>query len=137
MKTKHFSRLTSALILCFIFFNFTLIAEEFPQFNGWKQAHTNHFRFIFEEASRLHTIELSEKADSIWNRVAEVYSPPPEKTDVIMTARTDITNAFAEGLNFFMGFYTNAPITPEFGFRSDWATMVFTHELVHIANFEI
>lgn len=136
MKTTYFSKINIILSWCFILFTLSLGAEEHPQFNGWKQAHTNHFRFIFEEASRPHTIELAEKADEIWNRVAEIYSPPPKKTDVIMTARTDITNAFAEGLNFFMGFYTNSPVTPEFGFRSDWATMVFTHELVHIANFK-
>ncbi|HKL87147.1 MAG TPA: hypothetical protein VJ861_12520 [Treponemataceae bacterium] len=135
MKTKT-NALNTLFIWCFLFFGLTIGAEEHPAFTGWKQAETNHFRFIFEEASRQQTIELAGKADNIWNQVAEIYSPPPVKTDVIMTARTDITNAFAEGLNFFMGFYTNAPITPEFGFRSDWSTMVFTHELVHIANFK-
>ncbi len=107
-----------------------------PRFDGWKQASTDHFRFIYEEESLSQLRDLAAAADGIWEKTARAYSPPPEKTDVLITARTDTVNAFAEGTRHFMGVYANSPLSPEFGFRADWAELVFTHELVHIANFK-
>lgn len=112
-----------------------LQAEDHPPFTGWKTASTAHFRFIFEDASRAQTEAFARVADTAWNDISSVYAPPPEKTDVIVTGRTDTVNAFAQGLSFYMGLYTNPPITPEFGYREDWPKLFFTHELVHIANF--
>ena len=128
------STLAFALVITTVF-PANLHAETKSPFTGWKTASTNHFRFIYEDASRKRTEAFALIADTAWNDISTVYASPPEKTDVIVTGRTDTVNAFAQGLSFYMGLYTNPPMTPEFGYREDWSKLFFTHELVHIANF--
>jgi len=116
-------------------FSPSLHAEAYPPFTGWKTASTNHFRFIFEDASSAQTEAFSRVADNAWNRISQIYATPPEITDVIVTGRTDTVNAYAQGLSFYISFFTNPPMSPDFGYREDWSALFFTHELVHIANF--
>lgn len=110
-------------------------AEGTEAFTGWKSASTAHFRFIFEDASRDAANAYALVADEAWNAVSRAYGTPPELTDVVITARTDTVNAFAEGISRYMGFFTTPPVSPEFGYRDEWHRVFFTHELVHIANF--
>ncbi len=105
-------------------------------YSGWKQATTRHFRFIYEEAFRAEAESYAAVADGIWNAVSAAYDSPQELTDVIITGRTDTIGAFAQPLTRSMWFFTNSPPTPDFGYREDWPKLVFTHELVHIANFD-
>ncbi len=112
-----------------------LQAEETTPFRGWKQASTNHFRFIYEDASKAQAAAFAAAADPAWNKLSEIYSTPPEMTDVLVTGRTDMVNAYAEGLSMYMGFFTTPPLSPDIGYREDWSTLFFTHELTHIANF--
>lgn len=112
-----------------------LAAEEAASFTGWKSAETKHFKFIYEDATKSQASAFAKIADSAWNDVSGIYGTPPEKTDVLVTGRTDAVNAFADGIRYYMGFYTNPPLSPEFGYREEWHKLFFTHELVHIANF--
>lgn len=110
-------------------------AEDAPAFTGWKSASTAHFRFIFEDATRETADAFALVADESWNAVSRAYATPPDMTDVVLTARTDTVNAFAEGISHYMGFFTTPPASPDFGFRDDWHRVFFTHELIHIANY--
>ena len=112
-----------------------LVADESDSFAGWKSAETRHFRFIYEDASKAQAAAFAKIADAAWNNVSEIYGTPPDKSDVIVTGRTDTINAFADSIRYEMGFYTNPPLSPEFGYREEWYKLFFTHELVHIANF--
>jgi hypothetical protein len=104
-------------------------------FAGWKQSSTAHFRFIYEDASRERAEGFARIADSVWNKIAGEYSVPPKMTDVLVTGRTDTVNAYAKLMSGCIGLYVNPPLSPEFGYRENWQTLFFTHELVHIANF--
>jgi hypothetical protein len=110
-------------------------AEGAPAFAGWKSATTAHFRFIFEEASRGEANAFARVADEAWNAVSRAYGTPPEQTDVVITARTDEVNAFAEGISRYIGLFATPPAIPELGYRDDWHRVFFTHELIHVANF--
>lgn len=137
MKKHHHPRtlaIHAAIALCLAFMS-AAPADESSRFTGWKSASTNHFRFIFEEASRSQAEAFAAVADGAWNGISGIYGTPPDMTDVLVTARTDTVNAFAEGLSYYMGFYTNPPLSPDFGYREEWHKVFFTHELVHIANF--
>lgn len=109
-------------------------AQDAP-YTGWEQATTRHFRFIYEEAFRAEAAEYASVADEIWNRIAEAYDEPPHMTDIIVTGRTDRMGAWVEGITPSMWLYTDAPVTPDFGYRESWQTLVFTHELAHVADF--
>lgn len=112
-----------------------LAADEARSFSGWKSAETRHFRFIYEDATKAQASAFAKVADASWNDVSRIYGTPPDKNDVIVTGRTDTINAFADGVRFEMGFYTNPPLSSEFGYREEWHKLFFTHELVHVANF--
>lgn len=137
---KHFASrfslcLSLSVALIGAFGSAPLPAEEPPAFAGWKQATTNHFRFIYADASRPQAEAFARVADAAWNAVSSAYSTPPPMTDVLITGQTDTVNAYAEATSFYMGLFTNPPLSPEFGYRADWHALFFTHELTHIANF--
>jgi len=133
------SRFTLCLFLSVAFLaasgNAPLPAGEPTAFTGWKQATTAHFRFIYADASRPQAEAFARVADAAWNAVSSAYSTPPPMTDVLITGQTDTVNAYAEATSFYMGLFTNPPLSPEFGYRADWHALFFTHELTHIANF--
>jgi hypothetical protein len=131
---KNFVRIGALLAIVSLACPAVLQAEEAAPFTGWRTASTAHFRFVFEDATRRETEGFAKIADNAWNRLSEIYGTPPEKTDVIVTGRTDIVNAYAEGVSHSMTFFTTPPATPVFGFREDWQTLFFTHELTHVAN---
>lgn len=114
----------------------TASADEEVKFRGWRQAETEHFRFIFEDASRMATEVYAQYADEAWNKIAKLYAIPQNKTDVYVTARTNTVNAFTFFVPPEIMMFTSPLITPEFGFRDNWQKLFFTHELVHIANIQ-
>ena len=106
-------------------------------FKGWHQAETEHFRFIFEDASRQATEVYAQYADDAWNKISKAYAIPQNKTDVYVTARTNTVNAFTFYAPTEIMMFTSPLITPEFGFRDNWQKLFFTHELVHVANLHL
>lgn len=136
-RTARFTHRAQLVALAFLMSLAAIptLAEGLPPFTGWKSAETAHFRFIFEDASRDAANAYALVADEAWNAVSRAYGTPPELTDVVITARTDTVNAFAEGISRYMGFFTTPPVSPEFGYRDEWHRVFFTHELIHIANF--
>ncbi len=111
--------------------------EETPAFTGWKQFSTGHFRFIFEDSARERAKSFAAIADDAWNAVSAAYDAPPDMTDVLITDRTGVVNAYAQSLSHYIGFFTTPPASPVFGFREDWHRLFFTHELVHVAHFTL
>src|SRR5574344_1168180 len=55
-------------------------------FRGWRQADTEHFHFVFEEASRQATEVYAQYADEAWNKIAKIYALPQDKTNIYVTA---------------------------------------------------
>lgn len=114
----------------------SLFGEENIKFKGWKQAETEHFRFIYEDASKESAVEFAKIADDAWNKVAKIYGCPPDKLDVTVTARTNTVNAYTMFAPVSMGMF-NTPLTnPTFTYRDDWKKTLFTHELIHAANIQ-
>lgn len=112
-----------------------LFGEENVKFKGWKQAKTEHFNFIYEAGSKEAAVEFAKIADDAWNKVAKIYGCPPDMIDVSVTARTNTINAFTMDSPVSMGMY-NTPLNDSlFTFREDWKKTLFTHELIHAANF--
>ena len=101
-----------ALVFILSLASIPAFADSKSSFTGWKSAETAHFRFIFEDASRDEANAYALVADDAWNAVSRAYGTPPEKTDVVITARTDTVNAFAEGISWYMGFFTTPPVSP-------------------------
>ena len=121
------------------FFTAILFAEtdvDDMTFHGWRQAETEHFRFIFEDASRAQTEIYAQYADDAWNKIAKIYAIPQDKTDVYVTARTNTVNAFTFFVPPEIMMFTTPLSIPDFGFRDNWQKLFLTHELVHIANVE-
>lgn len=110
-----------------------VVENEVP-FGGWRQAETEHFNFIFEDASRDITNQYALYADDAWNKVAKIYSIPQDKTTIYVTARTNTVNAFTFTLPLEIMMFTTPYIGADFGFRDNWQKLFFTHELVHSAN---
>jgi len=108
---------------------------QIQKFSGWKQAETEHFKFIFEEASRETVDQYALIADDAWNKVSKIYSFPPEKTEIYVTDRTNTVNAFTYSTYPHIGMFTSPVLYPTFTFRDDWKKLFFTHELIHHANF--
>lgn len=104
------------------------------KFKGWKQAETEHFRFIYEDSSKQTAEQYALIADDAWNKIAKIYSFPQEKTDIFITDRTNTVNAYTFFCPPRIGMFTTPVIYPTFGFRDDWKKLFFTHELIHIAN---
>lgn len=105
------------------------------KFSGWKQAETEHFVFVYEEASREATEEFVKIADDAWNKVAKIYSIPQDKIRVYVTGRTNIVNALTYSLPLEIMMFTNPCNLSDFPYRTNWAQLFFTHELIHAANF--
>jgi len=127
------TRILSAVALCGAL-TASLAAESPAAFSGWKTANTNHFRFIYEDATREQAIGFAKIADDAWNRIARIYGAPPERTDAILVGRTDLSNAAANAITRDMTLFVNPPLTQEFGWRADWQDLYLTHELIHLAN---
>ncbi|ULQ60580.1 hypothetical protein K7I13_04670 [Brucepastera parasyntrophica] len=142
MKTKQVTQACRFLIFtlfCILLFVPGAVAEETGgeelPYKGWKQASTNHFRFIYEDAFRPQAEAFAEIADSTWNSLSKIYGSPPQKTDIILSGRQDIVNGYAHTYRYNIGLYVNPPLSPVFGYRDEWTKIFFTHELTHIANF--
>lgn len=123
-----------AILSVLILITANLFCNEYQQFKGWKQAETTHFRFIYENDSKLATEHYAQIADDAWNKIAKIYSMPQDKTDVYVFGRTNIVNAYTYFSPTEIVMFNSAPLTPYFGFRDDWMKTFFTHELIHVAN---
>ncbi|MBQ0167029.1 MAG: hypothetical protein KBT02_07985 [Treponema sp.] len=126
-------------IVCVLMFGVLIIsglwADIDPKFTGWKQAETDHFTFVYEDASKEAAEAYAKIADEAWNKIAEVYSLPQEKITVFVTGRTNTVNAFTYwGPVINIGMFTTPFLMNDFLFRDDWVKYVFTHELIHAAN---
>ena len=120
--------------LAFLFVTSSAFANDYVKFKGWKQAETQHFRFIYEEASEEAAKKYAEFADEAWEKIAAIYSMPQEKTDVYVFSRLNIVNAYTFFTPPEIVMYDSPLMESTFGFRDDWMKLFFTHELIHIAN---
>ena len=109
-------------------------ANDYIKFKGWKQAETTHFRFIYEAASEEAAKKYAEFADEAWEKIAEIYSMPQEKTDVYVFSRLNVVNAYTYFSPPEIVMFDSPVIDSYFGLRDDWMKLFFTHELIHIAN---
>lgn len=110
------------------------LSENEIKFTGWKTAQTEHFDFIFEEASRKDAEVYAQYADDAWNKIAKIYAAPQDKTKIYITGRTNTVNAYTYFSPTEIMMFTTPIMVPDFTFRDDWHKLFFTHELVHIAN---
>ncbi|MCF0126724.1 MAG: hypothetical protein HUJ68_13415 [Clostridia bacterium] len=116
-----------------------LISNVFAQnhekkFSGWKIAETEHFDFIFEESARETTEAYAKIADEAWNKIGKIYGFPKDKIKVYVTDRTNTVNAFTYFSPLEIGMFTTPLNLIDFGFRTEWKNLFFTHELIHAAN---
>ncbi len=128
-----FKKWVCVLVLCALVFS-AAFADTAPKFKGWRQAETEHFRFVFEEAGREAAEAYAEIADEAWNKVAEAYALPKDKITVYVTGRTNTINAYTYFAPVELVMFTTPFIIPDFTYRDDWVKYVFTHELIHAAN---
>ncbi|MBR5646250.1 MAG: hypothetical protein IKX23_06385 [Treponema sp.] len=105
------------------------------KFTGWKKAETTHFTFVYEAAMRYMAEKYASFADEAWDKIAEIYSRPQNKTTVYITGRTNTVNAYTYSAPPEIMMFETPVCKPDFGFREDWSKLFFTHELIHIANF--
>ena len=105
------------------------------KYEGYKQAETEHFRFIYEPAAKEHVEAFAKNADESWNKIAAAYGFPPEKVDVVFNYNTNVCNAFATSFGMTISLFDTPPRDPDFGFRDEWRKLFLMHELVHISNF--
>ncbi len=117
-----------------------LAANSFSQnnemkFKGWKTAKTEHFKFIYEDAQKEATQGFVNIADDAWNKIAKIYSFPPEMMNIYITGRTNIVNALTYSSPTEIVMFTNPCTLIDFTFRDNWQKLFFTHELIHAANF--
>lgn len=123
------------IYICMIFAVFTLSAQSKEKFRGWKKAETEHFRFYFEDSARQTAEAYGKIADNAWNKIAKIYSIPKDKLDIYITDRTNTVNAFTYSAPTEIVMFTTPPVINDFGFRTEWKELFFTHELIHAANF--
>ncbi|MCQ2612619.1 MAG: hypothetical protein MJ183_03355 [Treponemataceae bacterium] len=119
-------------IIAAVFLATSLFGAE--KFNGYWQAETEHFVFVYDDSGRETAEAFAAVAEKAWANVAKVYAFPQEKTTVTITTGADIINAFTMFNSYYMAFFDTPMASPEFGFRTDWHELFFTHELIHIAN---
>ncbi len=105
------------------------------KFSGWKKTETEHFTFIYEEAQKETTAGYIKYADDAWNKISKIYALPQKKTNVYVTGRTNTVNAFTFSAPAEIEIFTNPCTLTDFTFRDNWQKLFFTHELIHIANF--
>lgn len=122
--------ITSLLLFCAAAF----AQDNNAKFKGWKQTKTEHFTFVYEDASREATEGFVKIADDAWNQVAKIYSIPKENIRVYVTGRTNTVNAYTYFSPLEIGMFTNPCTLTDFGFRANWQKLFFTHELIHAAN---
>ena len=114
----------------------SLFAQNNEQkFKGWKKAETEHFTFIYEDAQKEATEGFIKIADDAWNKIGKIYAFPQEKTNVFITGRTNTVNALTYSAPAEIVMFTNPCTLIEFPFRDNWQKLFFTHELIHVANF--
>ena len=131
MKRNFHALLCTALMTLFAANAF---ANDYGKFNGWKQAETTHFRFIYEDASEQASQAYAKIADEAWEKIARIYSMPQEKTNVDVFSRLNIVNAYTFFTPPEIIMYDSPILENLFGFRDDWMKLFFTHELIHVAN---
>ena len=131
MKRNFHALLCTALMTLFAANAF---ANDYVKFNGWKQAETTHFRFIYEDASEQAAQAYAKIADEAWEKIARIYSMPQEKTNVYVFSRLNIVNAYTFFTPPEIIMYDSPILENLFGFRDDWMKLFFTHELIHVAN---
>ena len=131
MKRNVHALLCTALMTLFAANAF---ANDYVKFNGWKQAETTHFRFIYEDASEQAAQAYAKIADEAWEKIARIYSMPQEKTNVYVFSRLNIVNAYTFFTPPEIIMYDSPILENLFGFRDDWMKLFFTHELIHVAN---
>ncbi|MCQ2584416.1 MAG: hypothetical protein MJ185_02405 [Treponema sp.] len=105
------------------------------KFKGWKKAKTQHFTFVYEDASKEAAEGFIKIADDAWNKVAKIYSIPKENITVYVTGRTNTVNAYTFSSPVEIMMFTNPCTLTDFPFRDNWQQLFFTHELIHAANF--
>ena len=131
MKRNFHALLCTALMTLFAANAF---ANDYVKFNGWKQAETTHFRFIYEDASEQAAQAYAKIADEAWEKIARIYSMPQEKTNVYVFSRLNVVNAYTFFTPPEIVMFDSPVLDSYFGFRDDWMKLFFTHELIHIAN---
>lgn len=124
------------IIFCaaFICINIIYAQNKDVKFSGWKQAETKHFTFVFEESARETAEAYAEIADEAWNKISSIYSIPQDKIRVTITDRTNTVNAYTYFVPLEIGMFTTPCNISDFGFRTEWKKLFFTHELIHAAN---
>lgn len=130
-KVKKF---ISSLIIVFTFF--ALHGQSNEKFRGWKKAETKHFNFFYEDSAKETAEEYGKIADNAWNKIARIYSFPKNKMNIYVTDRTNTVNAFTYSAPTEIVMFTTPPVINDFGFRTEWKELFFTHELIHAANFQ-
>lgn len=123
-----------SIIITFLLCSALFAQNNDEKFKGWKQTKTEHFTFVYEDASREATEGYVKIADDAWNKVAKIYSIPRENIRVYVTGRTNTVNAFTYFAPLEIGMFTNPCTLTDFGFRDNWQKLFFTHELIHAAN---
>ena len=126
--------LKSIFAAALVLFTTSTFANDYVKFKGWKQAETKHFRFIYEAASEEAAKAYASFADEAWEKIAQIYSMPQEKTDVYVFSRLNVVNAYTYFTPPEIVMFDAPIIDSYFGNRDDWMKLFFTHELIHVAN---
>lgn len=104
----------------------------------WRTLHTDHFAIHFHDGAEATAQRVAAIAERAHGRLAERFDWTPERTDIVVTDETDISNGNASPLP---GNRSNLVIAPPDAINSleandGWLETVIQHELTHIVHLD-
>ena len=100
--------------------------------DGWLQAQTDHFVFLYEARDTDAVQSLLVIAEGVYDQITSYYDSYPKKIYCVINGRGDLYSNNFTPLPAHINLTVASQQWPHFGPRSqDWLELVFTHELTH------
>jgi hypothetical protein len=117
----------------FLFFAVSpLASQHFKPFSTLRALRTEHFEFIYSEASAGTARRLAERADAVYDRVSALTGIAVERViPVVITSETDEHNGYMNPLPYPHIVIFDTPASLEWTVFTDSLEALFLHELTH------
>lgn len=128
---------TFLLLYCFV--SFPVLAQEFSSTGPWFTSESKNFRYHYLAENEHIVKRLYYRAESIHEHLSKYFNwQPQDKTDVIISDKTDFTNANARVIPanrivLFLAPPNNVNGLEDFDL---WLELIFLHEYVHILHLD-
>ncbi|MBN1697330.1 MAG: hypothetical protein JW881_07435 [Spirochaetales bacterium] len=120
------------IIIIVAVFLYTGILYGSQPISGWKEIHTEHFRFIYEEKDSAAISELVTFCEDVYDLLAIYFDSFPDTVHCVVSGRSDNSNGYFQYYPDMINLEISSPSLFWMGARTEnWLKILLIHELTH------